>query len=73
MRSSERDRPPEGLESIGYNAFDGCSALERIDIPASVTYVGEAAFVYCTGLKEAVIGDGVAEIAKRACSPSARR
>jgi len=31
-----------------------------------VTYVGEAAFVYCTGLKEAVIGDGVAEIAKRA-------
>ena len=28
---------PEGLESIGYNAFDGCSALERIDIPASVT------------------------------------
>ena len=31
---------PEGLESIGYNAFDGCGALERIDIPASVTYVG---------------------------------
>ncbi len=31
-------------------AFDGCSNLESISIPSSVTSIGEYAFYYCSGL-----------------------
>lgn len=34
----------EGLESIGVRAFTDCTRLERIDIPASVTSIGDGAF-----------------------------
>ena len=40
---------PEVTE-IGYLAFCGCSSLRSIDIPASVTMIGEEAFVSCGGL-----------------------
>ena len=38
----------------------------RIEIPNSVTTIGKSAFVYCTSLEEAVIGDGVTEIGSQA-------
>ena len=37
-------------ESIGWNAFFGCTGLTSITIPDSVTNIGEDAFSWCTGL-----------------------
>ena len=41
---------PEGLLSIADYAFYGCANITAINIPSSVTYIGEAAFSECTGL-----------------------
>ncbi len=38
------------LGTIGNSAFEGCTALESIDIPEAVTIIGEKAFYGCTGL-----------------------
>ena len=35
---------PEKLERIGDKAFSGCSSLENIDLPDSLTDIGEDAF-----------------------------
>ena len=40
------------VRSIGDYAFASCYALENIEIPQSVEYLGEAAFSVCTGLKD---------------------
>jgi hypothetical protein len=39
----------DGLEEIGYRAFEGC-ALERIDILPSVREIDAAAFKECSNL-----------------------
>ena len=31
---------PEGIKSISFNAFEGCDNLEQVDLPASITKVG---------------------------------
>lgn len=43
-----------GLETIASVAFGGCSALETITIPATVTQVGIQAFDYCTSLTQII-------------------
>lgn len=40
------------LEMIGRQAFDGCSALESINIPKTVTTIANYAFEDCTSLKD---------------------
>ena len=47
---------------IGEQAFDGCSALTEVTIPASVTSVGSGVFNGCSSLTQATIGDGLTEI-----------
>lgn len=39
-----------GTETIGNNAFRGCSSLMSVVIPATVTRIGEYAFADCTSL-----------------------
>ena len=46
------------MTSIGNWAFAGCSSLETIVIPASVTSIGKGAFSECTSLKSIVFEDG---------------
>ena len=41
---------PYYLESIGNNVFSGCSSLENIAIPTSVTSIGDGAFQDCDSL-----------------------
>ncbi len=47
---------PEGVASIGYAAFEGCSnnSLTSVTIPTSVTYVGDHAFRNCRGLTSVI-------------------
>jgi hypothetical protein len=44
-----------GVESIGSHAFSACMALEELEVPATVKYVGGGAFHECKGLKKLVI------------------
>ena len=43
---------PDDVKSIGYAAFDGCSTLEAITIPHSVTDIDKKAFHDCLVLKD---------------------
>ncbi len=54
---------PDGVVSIGNNAFVNCTELTKISIPDSVTSIGEYAFRNCSGLSgELIIPDSVTEI-----------
>ena len=53
---------PEGVTSIGANAFLWCSSLTEVTIPGSVTSIGEAAFMDCSSLTEVTIPGSVVNI-----------
>ncbi|MCI6480463.1 MAG: leucine-rich repeat domain-containing protein [Spirochaetia bacterium] len=59
---------PEGLTTIGENAFWGFMALANITIPSQVTTIGKAAFGSCFALKEIVIPASVEFIDEHAFS-----
>ncbi len=45
---------PQGVVSIGLQAFYGCSELTEIRIPAQTVYIGEGAFFACYNLTSVV-------------------
>ena len=53
---------PDGVTSIEYYAFSGCSKLTSISIPDSVTRIGNYAFYNCSGLMSIMIPDSVTSI-----------
>ena len=57
---------PDGVVTIGDNAFDGCESLKEITIPDSVVRIGSYAFYGCDSLKEIAIPDSVTEIGEYA-------
>ena len=59
---------PDGVTSIGDNAFCFCSSLTSIDISDSVTSIGNYAFNYCSSLTSIVIPDSVTSIGDDAFS-----
>ena len=57
---------PEGVTSIGYEIFYGCSSLTSITIPDSVTSIGNKAFYDCSSLTNITIPNSVTSIEERA-------
>jgi len=53
---------PNGVDSIGYYAFGGCTGLTSVTIPNSVTSIGAEAFESCGGLTSVNIPDSVTSI-----------
>ena len=56
----------DGTKYIADNVFHNCSGLTSIEIPNSVTIIGNYAFAYCTGLKSVRMGNGITSIGERA-------
>ena len=59
---------PDGVSSIGFQAFDSCSGLTSVSIPNSVTSIGVSAFWSCTGLTSITIPNSVTSIGSNAFS-----
>ncbi len=53
---------PDGVQTIGISAFEGCNNLSEIIIPISVQNIGDHAFRSCTNLVSITISDGVQTI-----------
>jgi hypothetical protein len=56
---------PNGVTSIGNDAFYGCGGLTGVTIPNSVTSIGDYAF-QCSGLTDVTIPAGVTRIGQEA-------
>ena len=54
------------VTSIGESAFEGCSLLSDVTIPASVTSIGESAFEGCSSLESITIPASVKSIGMHA-------
>ena len=59
---------PDGITSIGDNAFKGCTSLSEITIPEGVTSIGDSAFSGCSSLAQITIPKGVTSIGGSAFS-----
>ena len=57
---------PDGLTSIGFCAFLGCSSLTSVTIPDSVTSISDYAFSDCSALTSVTIGNSVTSIGEYA-------
>lgn len=56
---------PEGITSIGADAFEGCTNLQSLTIPEGVTSIEADAFKDCTSLKSVTLPEGVTSIGAR--------
>ncbi len=48
----------EGITTIGAYAFDGCTTLKNISLPATIEEVGTRAFYGCSGLEHVTMEEG---------------
>ncbi len=53
---------PDGVTSLGKNAFLGCGNLESVTIAESVTLIDDYAFALCSGLTSITLPEGVTSI-----------
>ena len=53
---------PEGITTIGENAFEGCISLESVTLPSSIKHIHRNAFADCKNLKEVILPDSISDI-----------
>ena len=56
----------EGTESIGAQAFMGCTNLIKITLPSTIRMIGQGAFSNCKKLEKVIIPENVAKIEDKA-------
>lgn len=61
---SDRFIVPDGVETIGVEAFSGCTSLIEIVLPASVAEIGHGAFHSCKQLQKINLPNGLKEISE---------
>lgn len=59
---------PEGVESIGESAFNGCKNLEELSLSEGTASIGASAFTFCIGLTSVRIPESVTSIGSGAFS-----
>ena len=57
---------PDGVTTVGENAFKGNATLTEITLPQGVATIGEEAFFECTNLNEVTLPDSVTVIGRKA-------
>jgi uncharacterized repeat protein (TIGR02543 family) len=57
---------PEGVTVIGDKAFAKCIALEKINIPSTVSSIGFESFMDCKNLQEITLPEGLTELGQGA-------
>ncbi len=50
---------PEGLEEIGYRAFENCAGLKSVTLPQSLRSIKSSAFCGCASLNDVVLPEGL--------------
>ena len=58
--------PPEGLETIGFRAFESCANLPQIHFPPTLKTIEHNVFTGCTGLQRAPLPESLETIGDRA-------
>lgn len=59
---------PDGVQTIGENAFNGCPALQSVSLPNSIKTICDGAFYGCPSLEKTTIPPGTASIGEDAFS-----
>jgi hypothetical protein len=57
---------PEGVTSIGTEAFKGCKAITELKLPESLTVIGDGTFEMCSNLTTVNVPDSVTAIGEAA-------
>lgn len=57
---------PNGIISIGKEAFADCTGITEFSVPKSVTHIGDAAFKGCSALEKIELRNGLVEIGSEA-------
>ncbi len=57
---------PDGIKTIGANAFKGCTQLKTLTLPDSVKSIGPSAFKYCKALERVTIPQNVTALGTEA-------
>lgn len=55
---------PNGLLTIGENAFFWDTKLKSVNLPTTLRSIGEGAFVQCHSLEEIIIPEGISELSR---------
>ena len=50
------------LQKIGWQAFHNCTLLSSINLPSTITVIGNCAFTSCGDLREVLFNDGLQKI-----------
>ncbi len=64
--SIKKIRLPEGIDTIRFQTFFGCTGLEEVNIPSTVVYIDSAAFHECWELTKLTLPAGLTHIGEAA-------